>query len=98
MARTTLHWPTDAERRRVAEIIARHHGDRPDGVRRVTSAFGEDHEGSPAVFLEMVIGTELQPTKEKIEELNDYAQVLVNGILESDPDYFPYIRTKIDDE
>jgi len=93
MARTAVHWPTDAERKRVDEIIARHHDDRPDGVRHITSTFGEDHAGEPAVFLEMAVGKEVQPTKEKIEELNDYIQVIINEIIDSGVDYWPYART-----
>jgi hypothetical protein len=94
MARNILRWPTDAERTRIDQIIARHHDDRPDGVKRVTSSFREDHDGVPAVFLEMVVSSEVKPTKEKIAELNDYIQVILNDIIGDDEiDYWPYART-----
>jgi hypothetical protein len=95
MARTVLHWPTDAERRRIEEIIARHHDDRPEGVRRT---FGEDQAGDPAVYLEMVVSAELQPTREKIEELNDYIQIILNDIIgDYEIEYWPYARTVVEE-
>jgi len=42
----------------------------------------------------LFVDKNLQPTKEKIEELNDYVQVLIDDILEGDPDYWPYVRTQ----
>lgn len=98
MTRTALHRPTEAERRRIEEIIARHHDGRPDGVRRVTVTLGEDQAGDPAVYLEMVVSAELQPTKEKIEELNDYIQIVLNDIIgDYEIDYWPYARTVVEE-
>jgi hypothetical protein len=97
MARTILRWPTDAERQQIDEIIARHHADRPAGVRRVIAKFGEDHTGDPAVFFEMIVGNELKPTEEVLQALNDYAQILVNDVLQGNPDYFPYVRTVVEE-
>jgi hypothetical protein len=97
MARTASHWPNNAERLRIDEILARHHNERPEGVRRVTANFGEDQDGNPSVFLEMIVGKELSPTKEKIEELNDYIQIILNEILDDNFDYWPYARTVIEE-
>jgi hypothetical protein len=94
MTRTALNWPTEAERKRIDEIIARHHADRPEGVRRVAASFREDHDGEPAVFLEMIVEKKIKPTKEKIEELNDYIQLILNDIIgDNEIDYWPYART-----
>jgi hypothetical protein len=97
MARTAPQWPTDAERRRINEILARHHDERPEGVRRVTANFGEDQDGNPAVFLEMIVGKDVSPTKEKIEELNDYIQIILNTIIDNNFEYWPYARTIIEE-
>jgi hypothetical protein len=98
MSRTALHWATEAERQRIQDIIAKHDADRPHGVRSIQFAsFGEDQGGNPAAYLMMIVGKEMLPTKGKIEELTDYAQIIVNDILDRDPDYFPYIRTVIEE-
>lgn len=98
MAGTTLHRPTDAERRRIEQIIAQHDGHRPAGVRRVNVTLGEDHAGDPAVYLDMVVGAELEPTREKIHELNDYMQVILDDIIGNyEIDYWPYMRTVVEE-
>ena len=94
MARSITRWPTDEERQRIEGIIERHVDDRPEGVRRAEPTFSEDHTGYPAVFVTLFVDKNLEPTKEKIEELNDYVQVLIDDILEGDPDYWPYVRTQ----
>ena len=89
---------TEVERQRIQEVIDKH---RPEmalaGVRRVEFALGEDSTGDPAVKVVMVIGKDLQPTKEKIGELNDFAQILVNDIIDLESDFWPYVRTSVEE-
>ena len=97
MAQTTTRRPSEAERQRIQEIIDRHSDDRPEGVRRVTFRFDEDQAGDPAVYIELYVAKDLDPTKKKIEELNDFVQVILNDILEQDVDYWPYAQTLVDE-
>jgi hypothetical protein len=97
MAQTRTHWPTEAERQRIRDIIRRHDDERPDGVRRVESNFGEDQAGNPAVYLEMFVDKDMQPTKEKVEELNDFVQIILNEILDEEVEYWPYARTLVEE-
>ncbi|HYU14189.1 MAG TPA: hypothetical protein VEK82_16545 [Stellaceae bacterium] len=97
MAQTTTRWPSEAERQRIQKIIDRHSDERPEGVRRVTFRFGEDQAGDPAVYIEIYVDKETQPTKEKIEELNDFVQIILNDILDQDIDYWPYARTLVEE-
>ena len=84
---------TETERQRIQQIIAEHEKDRPTGVRRIGFSFSEDHTGHPAVYLDLFIDKHLKPTKEYIEELNDYIQLIIDDILKEDVDYWPYART-----
>lgn len=98
MAGTALHRPTEAERQRIEQIVARHDGERPEGVRRIKVTLGADHAGDPAVYLDMVVGAKLQPTREKIDELNDYMQIVLNDIIGNyEIDYWPYMRTVVEE-
>ena len=97
MAQTSTRWPTEAERQRIREIIRRHDAERPEGVRRVAFNFGEDQTGNPALHLELFVSKDMQPTKEKIEELNDFVQIIVNDILDEEVEYWPYARTFVEE-
>ena len=99
MAETRTRWPTEAENQRIQAIINRHDTEfeRPDGVRRVAFNFGEDQAGNPALHLELFVSRDMQPTRDKIEELNDFVQVIIDDILEKDVDYWPYARTLIEE-
>jgi hypothetical protein len=98
MVQTTARRPSEAERQRIQEIIDRHRDERPEGVRRVTFRFGEDQAGDPAVYIELYVGKDMKPTKEKIEELNDFVQVILSEIIDQDIEYWPYFRTFVDQE
>jgi hypothetical protein len=97
MAQATTRWASEAERQRIQQIIDRHADDRPEGVRRVTFRFDEDQSGDPAVYIELYVTKDMDPTKEKIEELNDFVQVILNDVLDQDVDYWPYARTLIEE-
>jgi hypothetical protein len=93
MPQETTRLPTDAERRHVQQIIDRHASDRPEGIRRVEFTFGEDWTGHPAVYVNLVVGKDVQPTKTKIRELNDYVKLLHDDIIDEDVGFWPYSRT-----
>ena len=100
MAQIATRWPTEAERQRVEKIIAQHDNDfeRPNGVRRIAFSFREDQAGNPAVYLEIFVDKDLPPTKENIDDLNDFVQVIINDILADDKfEYWPYARTLVED-
>jgi hypothetical protein len=83
--------PTEAERRLIQEIIDRH-DQRPAGVRRVEFEFGKDWTGDPAVHLAIFFDKNVQPTKKKIAELNDFIKGLLDEIIDSDIIFWPYAR------
>jgi hypothetical protein len=93
MPENTIRSPTDAERGQVQEIIHRHEAERPEGVRRVELAFGEDWNGHPAVYVNLFVNKGLRPTKDKIRELNDYVKILQNDIINEEIGFWPYSRT-----
>jgi hypothetical protein len=93
MAENAVRSPTDAERRHVQEIIHRHEAERPEGVRRVEFTFGEDWTGHPAVYVNLFVNKGLQPTKDKIRELNDYVKILHDDIINEKVGFWPYSRT-----
>jgi hypothetical protein len=97
MAQATTRWPSEAERQRIQRIIDQHDDERPEGVRRVTFRFGEDQSGDPAVYIEIYVSKETEPTKGKVEELNDFVQIILNDILDHEIDYWPYARTLVDE-
>jgi hypothetical protein len=84
--------PTEAERRTIQEIIDRHDR-RPAGVRRIEFAFGKDWSGDPAVHLAIIVDKDIQPTKEKIAELNNFTKKLLDEIIDSDIDFWSYAKT-----
>ena len=67
------------------------------GFRRVTFRFDEDHTGQPAVYIELHVSKEMEPTKEKIEELNNFVKVILDDILDNNFDYWPYARTLVEE-
>jgi hypothetical protein len=97
MSQSTTHFPTEMERERIQQIIEKHNAERPNVVRRVGLTFGEDSTENPAAYIALIVGKDVNPTKELIEELNDYAQVLVNDIANFESDILPYVRTVIEE-
>jgi hypothetical protein len=90
--------PTEADRRHVQQIIDRHAMELPEGVRRIEFAFGEDWTGYPAVYVNLFVDPNMQPTKEKIRQLNDYIKILHNDIIETEIGFWPYSRTFEDEQ
>jgi hypothetical protein len=46
--------------------------------------------------LDLYVDDDLKPAKEAIEDLHDYVQVLIDNLLEQEPDYLPYVRTLVE--
>jgi len=93
MADNALRSPIKLARQAVQEVIDRHHGERPEGVRRVEPHFGEDWTGAPAVFLHMFVDKGLEPTNEKIGQLNAFVRAMLDEIIDMELGYWPYSRT-----
>jgi hypothetical protein len=92
MADTVIRSPTEAERRRIQDIIDRYH-ERPAEVRDIKFDFGEDWAGYPAVYIKIFVSKDLEPTKENIETLNNFTKVLLDQIIDAELGYWPYART-----
>ena len=83
---------------RIREAIAKHQNEMLlSNVRRVDVSFREDSTGDPAVYLAMVVPKDLPTTKNNIEGLNVFANILVHEILALDSGYWPYVRTVVED-
>ena len=67
-------------------------GDLPPGVRRVEFRFGEDSEGTPAVWLTFVADDDLTPSKEKIASLQKFMNKVRDEIVRSDTARWPYVE------
>jgi hypothetical protein len=93
MPQNTTRLPTEADRRHVQEILDRHAREKPESIRRVDVKFGEDWTGHPAVYVNLFVGKDLNPTKEKIRELNDYVKIVHDDIIDEGLEFWPYSRT-----
>lgn len=92
---TRARAPTDEDRKLVHQIIERHITDRPAGIRRIEVEFGEDWTGYPAAYINLIIGREVKPTDEKINELNSFIRILHDEIIDADTAFWPYSRTLV---
>jgi hypothetical protein len=93
MADLAVRLATDADRRLVQETIDRYEARRPDGVRRVDFAFGEDWTGAPAVYIDLIVDKNVRPTMDKARELNDFVKLIHDDIIDSKFEFWPYSRT-----
>ena len=59
--------------------IVRKLGGLPPDVRRVEFHFGEDSEGTPAVWITFVAGDDLKPSKQKIADLQKGCKRMQGG-------------------
>ncbi len=82
---------TVAEARLFHDIV-RKVGRLPSGVRQVRFRFGEDSEGAPAVWITLVAGDDLKPSKEKIGDLQRVTSEVREEILRSDTERWPYVE------
>jgi len=79
-----------AEARRFQEILERSRP-LPEGVRRVGFRYGEDHSGSPAVWIVITAHDDLKPSQEKITALRRYSNKLRDEFQGSGTDRWPYV-------
>jgi hypothetical protein len=58
-------------------------GEWPDGVEKVEYRFGEDSDGSPAVWITIIARNELSPSRKTVDELTTYSNKLRKAVLNS---------------
>jgi hypothetical protein len=63
-------------------------------IRRVHFRYGEASDGSPAVWITVVIPADLKPTKEKIDALYEATESFRKDILAASTDRWPYISVE----
>jgi hypothetical protein len=61
-------------------------------IKRVDYRFGEDSDGSPAVWITIVASADLNPSQQKIEELSRASDAIRRGILGSEFRRWPYVQ------
>jgi hypothetical protein len=79
------------------EILARRSHEYPDGVTRIGFEFGEDSTGDPAVWISIFVKRDLEPTKETVDAIHDFAQAIRLEIIEARKRHWPYVRIRMDD-
>ena len=62
-----------------------------DTIRRVEFRFGEDSDHSPAVWITIVTPSDLNPSKEKIDEIHEAGEKFRTEVLNSDTKRWPYV-------
>lgn len=77
------------EVRQVRAIIKSHRF--PADVQGVEVKFGRDWTEAPAAWIEFLVEDDLNPSKEKIARLNDFANVVRRDLLKTKPLYWPYV-------
>jgi hypothetical protein len=60
-------------------------------ITRVQFRFGEASDGSPAVWITVVVPADLKPSEDKIKELYRTTEGFRKDVLEADTDRWPYI-------
>lgn len=66
----------------------------PEIIKRVTFRFGDDSDGSPAVWITIVTDGNINPSRAKIEQLHRAAEAFRADVRNSDTDRWPYIDIK----
>lgn len=64
---------------------------------RFTIEFGEDSTGEPAVWIWFLVDDDLNPTKQKISELNHFANTVRSALLRAKMPYWPYVEFRAAD-
>ncbi len=77
------------EVRQVRAIIKRHRF--PPDVKAVELKFGRDWTEAPAAWIKFLVEDDLNPSKEKIARLNDFANAVQGDLLKTKPLYWPYV-------
>jgi hypothetical protein len=81
-----------AEEAKLFHDLARRWMPLSDEIRRVHFRFGEDSDGSPAVWIIAVVPEDLKPSKEKIRALSELMESFKDDVHQSDTDRWPYTR------
>jgi len=93
--------PPDAasgeEARQLQEIVRRSHP-WPNGVKGVQLRYGEDSEGSPAVWIVFVVVKEMEASEEAIAAIRHAAEKLRSDIRRTGTVRWPYIMIETDAE
>jgi hypothetical protein len=63
-------------------------------IKRVGFRFGEAWDGSPAVWIDVVVPADLSPSKAKINELNRATALFRKDVLEANTSRWPYINVE----
>jgi len=77
------------EVRRIHELVKRHRF--PADVRSFEVNFGRDSTGDPAVWIWFLVQDDNNPSEEKIDGLNQFANSVRSDLLKADLRYWPYI-------
>jgi hypothetical protein len=72
--------------------IARNWAPLPHDITRVDFRLGESSDGSPAVWIIVVVPEDLRPSKEKINAIIRATESFKRDILAADTDRWPYIK------
>ncbi len=80
-----------AEEAKLFHDLARRWMPLSDEIRRVHFRFGEASDGTPAVWIVVVVQDDLKPSKEKIRTLARITESFRKAVHESDTDRWPYI-------
>jgi hypothetical protein len=65
-------------------------------IRRVNFKFGEDSDGSPAVWITVIVPAALKTSKENIDKLYLDTENFRNDVLLSDTNRWPYIAIEVE--
>lgn len=85
------------EARQLQEIVHRNRP-WPNGVKRVELRYGEDSEGSPAVWIVFVVTKEMEASKEALAAIRHAAEKLRSDIRGTSTVRWPYIMIETDAE
>ena len=80
-----------ADEAKLFHAIARKWTPLSQEIKRVTFRFGEDSDGYPAVWIIVVVPTDLKPSKEKIDTLYRTTEHFRRDVLNSDTSRWPYV-------
>ena len=54
--------------------------------------YGEDSSGDLGVWVSLLIDDDVKPSNEKIKQLNNFAKLILDTIIEEDAGIWPYIQ------
>jgi len=78
------------EEQALADVVQRHRP-WPDGVRDVKLRFGVDSAGEPAVWIVVVARDELNPSRERITAISDFADKIRSDIRRTGSELWPFV-------